>query len=132
MENGTQNLERGAEHSARQSHLKPFGFQVVPVVFDTAIRALVPSGRHNEICALFDRRVSYSAIKFWRYGKRPLPQWARDMLYARLSERRARFDHLMTRLEQTPIAQGRGSHRNIVAWNKRRAALAAKKKDPPS
>ena len=128
MENETQNFPQAEISDASQIYHAPVLSQFVPSVFDVAIRALVPSGKHNEICALFAQRVSYSSIKFWRYGKRPPPQWARDMLHAHLSKRRLAYDVLLTRLAHMPLAPGQGSGREITQWNARRAALIAEKK----
>lgn len=125
MENGTQNFAQAGEGDASQIYPKSPASAVVPRAFDAAIRHLTPSGRHAEICALFDRRVSYSSIKFWRYGKRPAPQWARDMLRAHLAKQRAAIETLDLRLVYMPIAPGQGANAIKAA---RKAALIAEKK----
>jgi hypothetical protein len=131
MQDGTQNFPQAEISDVSQIYHAPVISQFVPSVFDVAIRALVPSGKHNEICALFARRVSYSSIKFWRYGKRPPPQWARDMLHAHLAKHRLAYDVLLTRLAHMPIAPGQGSGREITRWNARRAKEKAAPKDGP-
>ena len=52
---------------------------------DRAIRVLAPSGSRREILALFDTRVTWSAIKHWRRGRAKPPQWAVDYLQSRVA-----------------------------------------------
>jgi hypothetical protein len=48
------------------------------------IAAFVPSGNHTEIAALFDNRVAVQTIRQWRLGRRLMPQWAKDLLKAKM------------------------------------------------
>jgi hypothetical protein len=119
VENGTQNFESSSAHVAPQDYLNSFVLQKSPRVFEDAIRLLVPSRKHTEICALFGHRVTYSSIRFWRRGKRPPPQWARDLLSAQVAKHLAQIDTMLTQLAQLPVGPGKG------VWNARRAAQKA-------
>lgn len=52
---------------------------------DRVIRLLAPNDRPETIRALFDGRASHHTIRDWRRGKAPAPQWALDLLGAKLS-----------------------------------------------
>lgn len=41
-------------------------------------------GRRARMVAALDNRASYSAIRHWRHNTRPAPQWARELLAAKL------------------------------------------------
>ena len=130
MENGTTKFAQASQASVPQDyHAAPRG-RIVQPDFDAAIRALAPSGTMNDICALFGRRVSYSSIKFWRYGYRPAPQWAIDTLATLLDQAIESQAALATRVRSIAPAPGKGSGSTITAWNARRAALIAEKKKP--
>jgi hypothetical protein len=47
---------------------------------DRALRRLVPNGSRKAILALFDNRVTWSAIRHWRKGRALPPQWAVNCL----------------------------------------------------
>ena len=67
-----------------QSHLGPFPKATrIRTAFGRAIKAAVPSGKREDIRALFLNRVSWPAIDHWRKGRRGPPQWAIDCVAAR-------------------------------------------------
>jgi len=49
---------------------------------DQLIRNLVPSGRHRDILNLLDNRVTWSAVKHWRKGRRGTPRWVVERFQA--------------------------------------------------
>jgi|HubBroStandDraft_4_1064222.scaffolds.fasta_scaffold00027_53 hypothetical protein len=87
MTNGTQNLPQATEGDASQEHPEPLPNAAAPPPIEQLILHLVPSRKHSEIVRLFDGRVGYSTIKHWRRGRREAPEWAREMLIAKLEER---------------------------------------------
>lgn len=133
MQSGTQNLAHDQEANASQSYRKTLATPPVPHDFERAILMLVPTRKHREICALFDNRVAYGTIKHWRRGRRDPPQWARDLLAARL-EQDARECAVLAELCREQARQAaiyESAHyrsRNIRAYNRDRASLTPEKK----
>ena len=68
----------------------------VTVPFDCALRLLFPwysspryapyPGFYAAALAFFRGQVQYATLRKWRTGERNPPQWARDMLAARLEQ----------------------------------------------
>lgn len=124
-----QNLERGGERDAPQSHHESLSRQEATALFESLLLRLGAATQADAV-QLFCARVPYRTMIDWRRGRHRVPQWAWDYL-ATMLEARADADKAMAaRGRKAPaMAPGQGSHRNIVAWNKRRATLAAKKKE---
>lgn len=53
------------------------------------IRELAPTGKPQEVLALFDYRVTEGAVRHWRAGRRGIPQWALDCLAQHVDARHA-------------------------------------------
>ena len=68
----------------------------------TPILALWPTGyrgRHAELLAFFQHRASWSASRAWNDGRRPMPQWARDLLKNELERRIAEYQNVLDILD---------------------------------
>jgi hypothetical protein len=92
--------------------------------FRLGLAALVPHGASvKAFLAVFDGRASMSAINHWRYGTRHAPQWARELLAAKL-EAAYRNTHpldLAARLRQMPAGPGLAAGaRNLAEWKARK------------
>ncbi len=73
---------------------------------NVALQALYPwdssvdyPGRIKGMLALFHTRVSKWAIREWRRGRNPTPQWALDLVLAELHKRRSALDHAIALIE---------------------------------
>ena len=129
MENGTQNLARAESANARQEHPAKLAKQVTRDNFE-ALLIMLGASSHQDVVQLFAGRVVYFTVVDWRRGKATIPKWALGYLATLCRQRASVFLTGAEMADRSPVAPtGRGSHRNIVAWNKRRAALAAKKKE---
>lgn len=64
-------------------------FPAVPVpgriAVETAIKLLMPGARRRAHPAIVDGRVSWETVRAWRYGRRAVPQWALDLIAAKLA-----------------------------------------------
>ena len=75
------------------------------------IRSLVPSGRYCDMVALFDGRAPIETIRKWRQGRRAPPQWAIEILRARINALQA---------DANAITSGPGkSAMPLMAWHAR-------------
>lgn len=130
METETSNSQRAETADARQSHPQYLAKQVAKPLFEAALIRLGCARTHAEVTALFNGAASLAQIVDWRLGRRKVPKWAWDYLGVLLDQHMA-ADATVRASVRNPVdvAPGQGSHRNIVAWNKRRASLAAKKKE---
>ena len=103
-------------------HLTPVSLQAAPPLITDMIRALVPSGKHADIMALFEYRTTFGTIKGWRKGRRRAPQWAIDLCVRRL----ARSAELMERARMARGTMGGNYVPNILAHNARQMEKAGK------
>src|SRR6266571_4743143 len=87
MDNSSSSQARADGHSsATRDHMGRFTRTASPRNgLDKAVRALAPNDRPETIRALFDNRASHHTIRDWRRGKAPAPQWALDLIRAKLS-----------------------------------------------
>lgn len=81
----------------RREYLDPLPRETVPrSEIDAALLVLVGcqprlshdgrrDGRRKAMVAALDGLASYEMIRHWRRGKRQAPQWARDLLRAKLT-----------------------------------------------
>jgi len=77
---------------------------------DSAISLLARDNRPETLVSLFDGRASYHTIRDWRRGKNSAPQWAIDLLHAKISAP-------LARLAQQKAGPGRGAgYRNLGSW----------------
>lgn len=89
---------------------------------DAAIRQLYdPPISRVTLLNLFDNRASFASITAWRFGWNAPPNWAADLLKAKL---RTRAEQLL-RCEST-ITPRKGSHgwrgsENLAVWRERKA-----------
>jgi len=56
-----------------------------PPIGQAIERLLPPPIRSAELVDLFDSRASYANIQAWRYGSHKPPQWALDIIDAKLA-----------------------------------------------
>src|ERR1700722_8374873 len=120
--NGTQNLPPSVEHHASQEHPKYLAKQVAMPLFEAALVRLGCAGTHAEVTLLFNGRASFAQVRDWRCGRRKVPLWAWDYLGVLLDQNIAATASVRDSVRNPPnIAPGQGSHRNIAAWNQRRA-----------
>jgi hypothetical protein len=82
--------------------------------FDAALRLLVPDGEHERIVALFDGRVSYSAIKHWRKGRNAIPIWVQE----RITQAMQPIERLCQELKKMPAPPKRGT--GLAMWKANR------------
>lgn len=126
MENEAQNLERGTERDARQSHPTRPGKLEAKETFE-ALLTMLGVASHIDAVQLFVGRVPYHTIVDWRRGRHAIPQWAFGYLATLLRQRASVLLNGAEIGDNPPsTARGQGSHGNILAWNKRRAALKNK------
>ena len=126
MENGTPNIAQSGEGDASQIHPMRSPKQVTRDSFETMVRMLGATS-HVDIVQLFAGRVAYYTIADWRRGKATIPRWALGYLATLCEQRASVFLSGAALGNNAPtLPAGRGSHRNIAAWNARRAALKAK------
>ena len=105
--------------------------QVALPLFEAAIARLGCARNTCDIVALFNGRATWNQIRDWRRGRNRVPKWAWDYLAVLIDQCLVNDSRLRASLADPPdIAKGRGSHRNIAAWNARRAALITEKKKP--
>lgn len=130
MKTESQNFERAESADAPQEHPLKLAKQVSRDNFE-ALLLMLGASTHVDVVQLFVGRVPYHTVIDWRRGKATIPRWAYAYLATLCRERASVFLNGAALGDNPPdIPRGQGSHRNIVAWNKRRAALAAKKKEP--
>ena len=91
-------VEHLEQHGAQLEHLESFPRRPVPRSdFDRAILRFVNAkardgrdglrdGRRAAMVAALEGRANYGAIRMWRRGQRPAPQWAKEMLAKKLEE----------------------------------------------
>ena len=95
---------------------------VDPPSIEDAIRLLLPRPTIAGLVELFDSRVTYDAIKSWRQERRNTPQWAIDLLAAKIQARADYLAHGARRIAAIIPGPGRiAAAANIRAWNERRA-----------
>ena len=96
----------------------------VPNAIKLAVGVLMGRERHPLIASLFSYRVQYVTVKHWMAGRRHAPVWAYEVLAVQLEHRAARFVELagyVRRAAETEAGKGKGSHGNILRWNRIRA-----------
>jgi hypothetical protein len=126
----TQNSAPSTQAVASQNVADRLSKQVAVPLFEAALLRLRQGWTHGEVVTLFNGRVSWNTVQDWRRGRRRVPQWAWNYLGVLLDQNIAATASVRDSVRNPPnIAPGQGSHRNIAAWNQRRAALAAKKKE---
>lgn len=126
MENGTPNLARDQVADAPQEHRDRSPKQVTMHAFETML-VMLGATTHTDAVQLFTGRVPYFTIVDWRRGKATIPRWALGYLATLCEQRASVFLSGAALGNNAPtLPAGRGSHRNIVAWNQRR--FAEKKK----
>lgn len=131
MFEGTQNIARASVADAPQDYAKKLTKQVALPLFEAALLRLGLSGTVSEVTALFNGRATWNQVRDWRRGRNRVPQWAWDHIGLLLDQKMQADSLVRERLRNPPlVAPGQGSHRNIAAWNARRAALIAEKKKP--
>lgn len=116
-------LQTGASQPRQNSrattaeHSCPSRYSVSPTLTYRALALLVPSGSYREMVAIFGGRAPRQTVKDWRRGYSRPPQWALDMLLARLSP----YVEMLRILEQTAPGPGkRAGARNIMEWRANR------------
>jgi hypothetical protein len=101
--------------------------QVALPLFEAALLRLGLSGNNAEVTALFAGRATWNQIRDWRRGRNRVPKWAWDYLGVLLDRMIADATAIRVSTANPPnVAKGQGSHRNIAAWNARRAVLRSK------
>lgn len=129
MESGTPNSAQASADDGLQIHPAQSAKQVTKHAFETMLTMLGARG-HSDAVQLFDARVPYHTIVDWRRGRATIPRWALGYLATLCEQRASVFLSGAALGKNAPtLPAGRGSHRNIAAWNARRAALATKKKE---
>jgi len=106
-----------ADKTIPNGHIKHSRVRVpmdVTLHINRVIARFVPSNKHREIEKLFENRVPYNHIKQWRYGRRHTPQWARDIIDARV-------ERIMSTINQIIPAKSRGElgAMNLRKWHAR-------------
>ncbi len=129
MLEGTQNSAQASIADASQDVAERLPKQVSLPLFEAALARLGCAATHGEVTALFNGRATFNQIRDWRRGRARVPKWAWDYLGVLLDQHIMADSLVRASLANPPnIAPGQGSHRNIAAWNARRAALIAEKK----
>ena len=98
--------------------------QEVPNAIKLAVGVLMGRERHPLIASLFSYRVQYVTVKHWMAGRRHAPVWAYEVLAMQLERRAAKLCDLagyVRRAAETEAGKGKGSHGNILRWNRIRA-----------
>lgn len=109
--------ERGARNVARRSKTADttrFGARLLAAAY--------PDATISELVEIFDRRASRGTISDWRSGCQSMPQWARDILRAKLATQRAQLDAIILMIEEEKAPGKRAGARNLAIW---RAANAS-------
>ncbi len=120
-------------YSATTEHPEPLTKPDTRPEIDDVIRWLVPSGSHSAIEALFDHRAPFSCIREWRRGRTGVPEWARDILAAKVLAQAEHYAHRAQRIAAIIPGPGRiAAAPNILAWNERRAKEKAGSKPASS
>jgi hypothetical protein len=129
MENGTPKLAQASADDTSPEYRATLAKQVARESFE-ALLTMLGASSHGDVVQLFAGRVEHHTVVDWRRRRRAVPRWAWGYLATLL---RQRAGVLLTGAEiaENPpmVAPGQGSHRNIAAWNARRAALKAKMKE---
>ena len=86
MDSGGDGQDTGKEaHNAARDHAGRFKRSALPRnAIDRAIRTLAPNDRPQTLVDLFDGRANYHTIRSWRRGQVGTPQWALDLISAKL------------------------------------------------
>jgi len=102
------NLRALANHPKRiRNWVVPRNKPIAPgAVIEAVTQALFPweqrfdyPGRIRGLVTLFRGRVTKWAIREWRRGRNPTPQWALDLVLTELHKRRAALDHAIALIE---------------------------------
>ena len=92
-------VEHLEQHGAQLEHLAAFKRYSVPrSSFDQKLLSLLKlrphpgldgsrDGRRAAMRSALDNRTSWAMIRHWRRGTKPVPQWATDLLNAKIAER---------------------------------------------
>lgn len=87
--------------------------------FAALCEALQPGASGSDIAKLLDHRAERTRICHWKAGRRGAPQWAIDLLRAKLTARHARELELASRAIAGPgLAAGA---KNLAAWKARQS-----------
>lgn len=89
---------------------------------DQAVNLLMPGARRKALAALVDSRVHWETVRAWRDGRNRPPQWALDLINAKLMAHGARYLELAN--TPAPAFNRKGAIENL---NRYRAAQAAKR-----
>ncbi len=120
--------------NARPDHRESLSGKRVTREMDTAIRRLIDKPiTRAKVIELFEYRATFPAIQLWRYGHRGAPQWAVDLIRAKLSARAATDLAIGSNLRTRVSWNGT---KVLSAWreqqaNKKRAAEAAALQSKP-
>jgi hypothetical protein len=104
------------------NHRVSFKRQKVSAGLDAAIRQLyTPPISRDTLLNLFNNRASFAAITAWRFGWRAPPDWAADLLKAKLRTRAAELLH-----HETTITARKGPHgwrgaETLAKWRERQS-----------
>lgn len=99
------------------------------VGIELAVRKLValsPGARLNDP-GLFDHRVASETVRAWRRGTRAAPQWALDLISAKLLAHGTEYLNAAAIVRSATPAAGNLGIAGKQALNRYRAAQAAKK-----
>lgn len=90
-------------------------------LFAELVNALHPGAGGRTIAKLLDHRARRTAVLNWRAGRRGTPQWALDLLAAKLHARSTEHLAIVARAKQAPPRPSlKAGAANIRAWHARR------------
>lgn len=92
--------------------------------FTAGLELLLPGASCLEQARLFDGRANRHDVRNWRIGNATAPPWAVERLRQLLEARGQQYGAIAESVAAIPV-RGHGSHGNIIAWNKKRAAEKA-------